>query len=427
MKYDIFISYRRKGGSERAELLKAIFVQHGYNEADIFMDTHSLRGGDFRHRLTDAIENSNNVVVLITKGCFDEIKENDFWIFEIAKAIELKKNVIPVFFDGITSIEGEDLPQTLKDLPSQNAIGYSHEYADAFYSKLLSFIKKDPSKTQNLNPPIININIKPNKKIKKEHWIIAGLIALCLTLLLTCFVIFIFNSKGFINKQKSDVYKTENNIFDTKDKIEYKNTENYANRYGDGINKQNDSEIILSPGSSIDLGLSVEWASCNVGASSPEEPGGYFAWGEIYEKDEYNKETYAYTTKEYGYIRTKKIASNISGTKYDVANITMGDGFRIPTKQEMKELITNCSWTSSYYNGQKGFVVKGTNGNTIFIPKVGYKENLTTQPSCYYWTSSTNDHGTPYSLHLSYSGADLINHASVELGLPIRPVKSKNN
>lgn len=143
MKYDIFISYRRKGGSERAELLKVILEKRGYKSNRVFMDTHSLLGGDFKQRIKDAISQSVNVVVLITEGCFDNIKDEDYWILELSEALSLKKNIIPVFFDGINSIESQNLPLILKDLPYQNAVSYNHEYADAFYSKLCSFLQQD--------------------------------------------------------------------------------------------------------------------------------------------------------------------------------------------------------------------------------------------------------------------------------------------
>lgn len=143
MRYDIFISYRRKGGSERAELLKAILEKRGYKGSRVFMDTHSLLGGDFKKRIKEAISQSVNVIVLITEGCFDSIKEEDYWIYELAEAMSLKKNIIPVFFDEIKNIEGLNLPSTLKELPYQNAVSYNHEYSDAFYSKLCSFLIKD--------------------------------------------------------------------------------------------------------------------------------------------------------------------------------------------------------------------------------------------------------------------------------------------
>lgn len=140
MKYEVFLSYRRKDSSERAELVKAILLKHGYEADSVFMDTHSLRGGDYQSKITDAIENSNNVVVLISRESFSIEKENDVWIYEIAKAIELKKNIIPVLFDGIQSFEELSLPSAISNLPINNAISYNHEYADAFYDKLLSFL-----------------------------------------------------------------------------------------------------------------------------------------------------------------------------------------------------------------------------------------------------------------------------------------------
>ena len=162
MKYDVFISYRRKSASERAELLKAIFLQHGYKEDKIFMDTHSLKGGDFKQRITEAIEQSGNIVVLITEKCFDGIRENDYWVYEISKSFELGKNIIPVLFDGI-SLSTAMIPDLLKDLPRLNAVGYNHEYADAFYNKLISFLVKE--KGAEKNTVIVNIKKKVEDSI----------------------------------------------------------------------------------------------------------------------------------------------------------------------------------------------------------------------------------------------------------------------
>ena len=139
-KYDIFISYRRRGGSEKAELLKAVFEKRGFKEERIFMDTHALKGGDFTVKLKNAITESANIIVLITKGCFEQIKKDDFWVYEISQALEQNKNIIPVYFDGITQIDGKDLPDVLQYLPNQNAVTYVHEYADACYDKICSFL-----------------------------------------------------------------------------------------------------------------------------------------------------------------------------------------------------------------------------------------------------------------------------------------------
>ena len=150
----------------------------------------------------------------------------------------------------------------------------------------------------------------------------------------------------------------------------------------------------------VDLGLSVNWASKNVGAISPEDAGGYYAWGEIKQKDEYTKESYEYRYVENGYTQTKKIASDISGTKFDVAMVLLGGNYRMPTREEMKELMLKCDWMYGEIKGILGMVVTGKNGNCIFIPAVGSKRNMSTYRVSYYWTSTAGEYGFPYSLHL---------------------------
>ena len=162
MRYDIFISYRRQGGSERAELLKAVFEKSGYPSDRIFMDTHTLKGGDFTQRMKDAIGESLNFIVLITKGCFDDIKDGDYFVYEISEAIRLNKNIVPVIFDGINSIEDMDLPEAIKSLPYQNAVSYSHEYANASYEKLCSFLvqgTKSDTTRKGLKTPFSKKNL----------------------------------------------------------------------------------------------------------------------------------------------------------------------------------------------------------------------------------------------------------------------------
>lgn len=153
IKYDVFISYRRNGGSERAELLKLILEKYGYDHNRIFMDTHSIESCNFEQKIKEAIFLSKDFILIITKGCFDCIKKKDYWIFEIAEALSLGKRIIPIFFDGIESIDSNSLPTDLTALSKINGIIYHPQYADAFYLKLLSFlnpnkidVKKDSSK-----------------------------------------------------------------------------------------------------------------------------------------------------------------------------------------------------------------------------------------------------------------------------------------
>ena len=129
----------------------------------------------------------------------------------------------------------------------------------------------------------------------------------------------------------------------------------------------------------VDLGLpsGILWAAYNVGASSPEEYGGYYAWGETEEKESYTWENYQFYKS---YDRTNDliyfdyIGTDISNTIYDVASCCDGSGARLPTVSEIKELINYCSHENGTYNNVRGKFIIGNNGNKIFLPLTGYKE-----------------------------------------------------
>lgn len=150
----------------------------------------------------------------------------------------------------------------------------------------------------------------------------------------------------------------------------------------------------------VDLGLSVKWATCNVGASNPEGFGWYFQWGETTSSsfpDYYSSfqcwEDYDYYDKKTGTY--KSIGDNISGTTYDAANKKWGNRWRIPTVIEWQELIKYCSWKSTTQNGVNGFLVTGRNNQSIFLPAAGRKEgNNSVKNRGYYWTAN-ND---PYDI-----------------------------
>ena len=128
----------------------------------------------------------------------------------------------------------------------------------------------------------------------------------------------------------------------------------------------------------VDLGLSVKWASFNVGATSPEEYGGYYAWGETEEKENYDWSTYKWCNGD-EYSMTKYCIYSDYGTvdktvlepEDDVAHVKWGGSWRIPTKTEQDELRDNCTWTWTTLNGVNGYIVTGPNGNSIFLPAAG--------------------------------------------------------
>ena len=123
----------------------------------------------------------------------------------------------------------------------------------------------------------------------------------------------------------------------------------------------------------VDLGLSVKWATCNVGASRAEDYGDYFAWGETAKKSDYNNNTYEYYVVIGYYVHCIYIGSDIRGTQYDVATVKWGNNWRMPTKDEIKELCSNCTWEWISRNGVNGYLVTGPNSNNIFLPASGYR------------------------------------------------------
>ena len=127
----------------------------------------------------------------------------------------------------------------------------------------------------------------------------------------------------------------------------------------------------------IDLGLpsGTLWACCNVGASKPEEYGGYYAWGEKEEKVDYDWKTYKHCQGYYdGLSQTYFDLGDISGTKNDVAHVKWGGNWYMPTLDDIKELINNCTSEWTTFNDVNGYkFTSKINGKSIFLPAAGYR------------------------------------------------------
>lgn len=149
----------------------------------------------------------------------------------------------------------------------------------------------------------------------------------------------------------------------------------------------------------VDLGLSVKWATCNIGATTPEDYGNYYAWGEAKPQSTYNWSTYKWcngssstftkynTSSSFGTVDNKTVLDLAD----DAANANWGGAWRMPTDAEWQELRDNCTWTWKPLNGINGFEVKGSNGNAIFLPAAGFRSSndvfYTGHYGCY-WSSS---------------------------------------
>ena len=145
----------------------------------------------------------------------------------------------------------------------------------------------------------------------------------------------------------------------------------------------------------IDLGLQsgTKWACCNVGAASPADYGGYFAWGETQAREEFtwgaDYALYNTTTFDFDYI-----GEDIAGTKYDAATANWGDSWQMPNRAQCKELFLSCSYMVKNMNGIDGWEFTGPNGGKIFIPFAGtieYTRNDWSGYRGFYWTSNNYD------------------------------------
>lgn len=208
----------------------------------------------------------------------------------------------------------------------------------------------------------------------------------------------------------------------------------------------------------VDLGLpsGTKWAEWNIGASSPEQYGNYYAWGETSTKTDYSFRKYFdsldYEGKKfktyYLYFSENRIGKySVVGTSRDVANVKWGNGWHMPTANQMEELVKCCKWGWVTHKGIKGLQCTGPNGNTIFFPAAGEihrKENNKKGDYCLYWSGEMlsserlewrrqqnwdffrdatviEAHGTMYDGKVSIS----VDTNLRKIGCPVRAVKDK--
>ena len=186
----------------------------------------------------------------------------------------------------------------------------------------------------------------------------------------------------------------------------------------------------------VDLGLSVKWASFNLGASTPEGSGDYFSWGETAAKSSYSWSSYSYGQGKNGPF-SEYVADAAHGTpdyktildlEDDAAHAVWGDAWRMPSKEEFQELRNNCTWTWTTINSVNGYKVSSSiTGNSIFLPAAGMMSGSKVQNSGTegdYWSSSlytaeSCSSGSPYFTASEFSTGDCYRY----FGLGIRPVE----
>lgn len=168
-----------------------------------------------------------------------------------------------------------------------------------------------------------------------------------------------------------------------------------------------------TPGQAVDLGLSVKWAGWNVGASSPEEIGGFCGWGMANVSMTYDGSDYEHADKikdggkgKLGQLTQAKneLGSNICSTNYDAAHMTWGGGWRLPTSDECEELATQCTCKLVTYKERAGLMLTGPNGNRIFLP-------FSDSGSDIYWSGSASIYN-----YKNYIGALVLRQSGIIAG-----------
>ena len=192
----------------------------------------------------------------------------------------------------------------------------------------------------------------------------------------------------------------------------------------------------------VDLGLpsGTLWATCNVGATAPEDYGDYFAWGETAPKEVYNWSNYKWchgssttltkycTNSSYGTVDNKTELD----PEDDAAYVNWGSSWRMPTYDQQTELRTKCTWTWTTQSGVKGLLVTGSNGNTLFLPAAGYRydSSLFDAGSWGSYWSRTLYSGNPdyaYFVYFIFEDVYWNDYYYRFQGFPVRPVRVPQN
>ena len=189
----------------------------------------------------------------------------------------------------------------------------------------------------------------------------------------------------------------------------------------------------------VDLGLSVMWASCNVGASKPEEYGNYYAWGETSTKSDYSWTNYkfrvtgdSYSNVTFSKYNTKSDRGTVDNQTQlelsdDAARANWGGKWRMPTDAECSELRENCTWTWTTQNGVNGYkVTSNINGSSIFLPAAGYRTGSTlinAGSQGDYWSSTLLSDYPDFTYYVLFHSGNVSRlNCGRDGGLSVRPV-----
>lgn len=436
-KYDIFISYRREGGFDTAKHLYDLLTRDGYS---VSFDIDTLRNGDFDIQLYERIDLCRDFILIVDQHAFDRTiinkipREKDWLRCELAYALQKNKNIIPIFLSGVNRFP-ENLPDDIIDVVKKNGPEYNRYYFDEFYRTLRkrflhdgrSFIKKlaisiligcmtcfggvtiikflshDSGEIYLESTKHLSELTPEYKKNNSQHGISKSFGSDSLKVAM--------KNKTFEESKPSNGSDVKENNIKSNHVPEKIVTGDNRQNINTNTKSQSQTHGDLAGHNWVDLGLSVKWATYNIGASSISDYGEYFAWGEVKSKTSYSSNNYTFPHK-----------NEISGSQFDAARVLWGSPWRMPTENEVEEL-RRCKheWTS--VNGVKGCLITGKNGNTIFLPANGSSNYWNKGERGSYWSSTISDSEHSCDIYFSIkNNIFVIAHGSNWGGSGIRPV-----
>lgn len=357
MAYDVFISYSRKDTAIADKICKT-FDSVGIT---YFINRQGIGGGFDLEVLANAILDSKIVLYLASENSYKSKFTNSVLTFAFNE--KPKNSILPYIIDG------SNMPTGLRFVFS--SINWrtkeTHPIETVLLKDILLLLGKSEPEIKTLLQ-----NIVKDEELERKH------------------------------KAEEQKRKEAERI-----RIEEERKKEEARKF----NNHNGHEF-------VDLGLpsGLKWATCNVGAESPEDYGDYFAWGEIKPKQRYDYDNYTYKSNP----ETLPLSA-------DAANVNWGGKWRMPTRAEQDELRNHCTWERTTLNGKEGYkVISKKNGNSIFLPVASYRyiSNLfIARSSSKSWSSSlSTDYGyCAYLLNLNSSNVDRVNDYRY-YGHSVRPV-----
>ena len=459
MKYDVFLSYRRKGGFETAKHLFDLLTKDGYK---VCLDLNTLREGDFDKALLSRIDECQDFILIVDPNAFDRSVNPDYdpkkdWLRqELAYALKLGKNIVPVLLAGASF--PDNLPPDISQIAYKHGPSYSLEYFDSFYEKLKQFLHTKRTLIRKiwfysicavlaLASALLYLSLSGNKTdISNES--VKSAVDEPLQSTIVIETESLPPVAPVVEKAEEDIPVTITNKPTPISTSRSDNKQNVQKENRTNVTSEKFNQIIsgsIGGHDYVDLGLSVMWATCNVGSSKPSDAGLFIAWGEVKAKTDYSWATYIFLsdgTNKDNAIFSKYNSDGNHGnvdnlnkleTTDDIAYVIWSDKWRMPTKDEFDELVNNCTWKWTKVDGVDGYQVyskkAGFEKNSIFLPASGYyQKNSIQKKGTYgcYWSASMG----AYSHSANYLGFNSSVRRTYNeeryIGRSIRPVCKKD-